>query len=104
MWMIKSVASDKKVKRIIANGYVARIIGETIAAFGFPVNLSRVSPHRDPTTMKIFVIDPDDHKRWWVKDETDLTIKGYSALVEVIEDDQNPSGCGEENLRNVDKQ
>jgi hypothetical protein len=78
-WMIVSVTREGNEKRLIANGYCARIIAEVLAQYHLPVRTWRVETYRDAETMNLFVLD-EKGQRWWVVNEQDLLMKGYSEV------------------------
>jgi len=88
MWLIKTTDKSGRERKIVGNGYNARVVSEVLTQFGFAVKVYRVETHRDAETSCLWCIDPENGRRLWVKSEEDLFMKGYS---EVHYDDE--SGC-----------
>ena len=88
MWLIKTKDLQGRERKILANGYSARILAEGLIACGLPVWTCRVETHRNAETSRLWCLDPQNGRRMWVGSEEDLLFKGYS---EVFYDDEN--GC-----------
>jgi predicted ATP-grasp superfamily ATP-dependent carboligase len=88
MWLLKTKDKEGRERKIVGNGYNARVVSEVLVQFGFAVKVYRVETHRDAETSRLWCIDPENGRRLWVKSEEDLFMKGYS---EVHYDDEN--GC-----------
>ena len=88
MWLIKTKDREGRERKIVGNGYNARITSEVLTQLGFSVKVYRVETYRDAETGKLWCIDPEDGRRLWVSSEEDLLTKGYT---EVFYDDEN--GC-----------
>jgi predicted ATP-grasp superfamily ATP-dependent carboligase len=88
MWLLKTKDKEGRERKIVGNGYNARVVSEVLTQFGFAVKVYRVETHRDAETSRLWCIDPENGRRLWVKSEEDLFMKGYS---EVHYDDEN--GC-----------
>jgi hypothetical protein len=78
-WMIVSATREGDEKRLIANGYCARLIAEVLAQHHLPVRTWRVETYRDAETMNLFVLD-EKGQRWWVVNEQDLWSKGFTEV------------------------
>ena len=88
MWLLKTKDKEGRERKIVGNGYNAKVVSEVLVQFGFAVKVYRVETHRDAETCRLWCIDPENGRRLWVKSEEDLFVKGYS---EVHYDDEN--GC-----------
>jgi len=88
MWLLKTKDKEGRERKIVGNGYNAKVVSEVLVQFGFAVKVYRVETHRDAETSRLWCIDPENGRRLWVKSEEDLFVKGYS---EVHYDDEN--GC-----------
>ena len=80
MWLIKTKDQAGRERKIIGNGYNARVIGHVLSQFGFSVKVYRVDTFRDVETGKLWCIDPEGGRRLWVGSEDDLFMKGYSEV------------------------
>jgi N-acetyl-gamma-glutamylphosphate reductase len=98
-WMIVSVTREGHEKRLIANGYCARIIVEVIAQHHLPVRTWRVETYRDAETMNLFVLD-EKGQRWWVVNEQDLLMKGYSEVSQKCPEPPLMSAMSPQNFTN----
>jgi hypothetical protein len=98
-WMIVSVTREGNEKRLIANGYCARIIAEVLAQHQLPVRTWRVETYRDAETMNLFVLD-EKGQRWWVVNEQDLLMKGYSEVSQQCPEPPLMSAMSPQNFTN----
>jgi hypothetical protein len=98
-WMIVSVTREGHEKRLIANGYCARIIAEVLAQHHLPVRTWRVETYRDTETMNLFVLD-EKGQRWWVVNEQDLLRKGYSEVSQQCPEPSLMSAMSPQNFTN----
>ncbi len=58
MWLIKTRDQDGRERNIVAHGWLARTLAETLSEFGYSANLFLVSEHFDPVSSTKFILDP----------------------------------------------
>jgi len=95
MWLIKTTDKSGRERKIIGNGYNARVIGDILALLGCSVKIWRVDMVRDTATSRLWCIDPENGRRLWVSSEEGLVMKGYE---EVFYDGE---GSSEENRKHA---
>ncbi len=85
MWLLKTKDMKGRERKILANGYNAKVLAEGLVAMGLPVSAVRVETYRDAETSRLWCLDPHNGRRMWVGSEEDLLFKGYT---EVFYDDE----------------
>ena len=95
MWLIKMKDKEGRERKIVGNGYNAKVIGNVLVRLGFGVKVFRVETFRDAETSRLWCIDPENGRRLWVSSEEDLFRKDYA---EVFYDGER---SGEENSQDA---
>jgi len=80
MWLIKMKDKEGRERKIVGNGYNAKVIGNVLVRLGFGVKVFRVETFRDAETSRLWCIDPENGRRLWVSSEEDLFMEGYAEV------------------------